>query len=735
MCRYLFLIALIICATLAPCLSDEAVRPKVGLVLGGGGALGFAHIGVLKVLEEQQVPIDYIAGTSMGAIVAGMYASGMSPDEIENQFLSLDWWEVLKDKSPHQYLSYRRKQENKRFMDMEFGLANRGLAFKPGMAYGQKLNNVLCTFAINSAGIHDFDQLNIPYRAVATDLRSGESVQLDHGNLATAMRASMAVPGAFTPVRIGDMVLIDGGVLNNIPVDAVLDMGADIAIAVDVGASQAIKSEMSDFQTLGDVVGRTYTIVQRPSQERQLALADIIIEPDLAEASASQFHRAAAIIPAGHAAALEHLDALNAYAVDEPAYAEYLQRQRRQHSKTIIIADIEINADNTIAVPMIRNRIHTGTGPLDLPTLYEDLYRIHGLGLYQTVTYELEPQEDGDYRLIFDSDEKFWGPNYLHFGMRAETATDSSLIWSLLLNYDRRPVNRLGGELRFELEGGGDIRRIETEWYQPVSESGSFFLAPSIQLFNRNSDLYIDTEPIGEVEQNYVGARLDFGVSAFEYGEWRIGALVADVRETGDSGFISLGVENQTVVAATTQLVLDQLDDPIFPTRGYRLSVNGVFAFDEAGSTIPYNQLEIDGRLPLTLGRHTLTPRVLGGSSFGSLGSDEQPFFALFDVGGYDTFAGYAPYQLWGYYYGIGQLEYRFRIGKLPPTMGNGIYALLRQDAGHAWIDAEGIDMDDINFGTLLGLAADTAIGTCRVAVGKVEGLDIRFYFSIGNTF
>ena len=239
----------------------------------------------------------------MGAIVGGMYASGMSPDEIERQFISLNWWEVLKDRSPHQFLDYRRKLDDKRFMGTEFGLKDWSFAFSPGVAYGQKLNNVLESFSINSAGITDFDQLNIPYRAVATDLRSGTSVALDSGNLAEAMRASMAVPGAFTPVRKDGMVLVDGGILNNMPVEVVKGMGADIIIAVDVGACSAARRADSDFYSLGDVVGRTYSLMQRTEQEKQLVMADLVIAPDLSDASASQFHRAAKIIPTGRKAA------------------------------------------------------------------------------------------------------------------------------------------------------------------------------------------------------------------------------------------------------------------------------------------------------------------------------------------------------------------------------------------------------------------------------------------------
>jgi len=721
----------ILCMFLLSPLQASENQPRIGLVLGGGGALGFAHVGVLKVLEANHIPIDYIAGTSMGAIVAGMYACGMSPEEIEQQFLALDWWDVLKDKSPHQYRFYRRKVENKRYMDMEFGIADGGLAFAPGMAYGQKLNNVLSTFSLNCAGIRDFNDLNIPYRAVATDLRSGESVVLSHGDLAMAMRASMAVPGIFTPVELDGQVLVDGGVLNNIPVDAILDMGADIVIAVDVGASTALKSEMDDYNSLGEVVARTYTIVQRPSQEQQLARADVVIEPDLRDATSTQFHRAAEIIPTGQVAAEAHLGELQAYSVSDADFSDYLRKQRRRRSETVVINRVDIEGNSSVAEGLIRQRIHTHPGLLNVKTIYEDLNRIHGLGLFQTVSYELTPQDDGDYLLTYTAREKFWGPHYFHLGLKAESSSETPLIWSILLNYTRTQLNPYGGELNMELEGGGDVRRLYSEWYQPITASGKFFLAPSINLYSRDVDYYYNDVDVAEVEENVAAAELDAGISGFEYGEFRVGVQVADARTDGYSGFLSLGVEHTTVVAATTRFALDQLNDPVFPTRGYQFLANGLFAFDEAGSTYSFNRLEAKARLPLSWRRHTLTPRIALGSSLGT----KLPFYALFDIGGAESFAGYAPYQFFGYYYGVGQLEYRYRIGQLPPTLGAGIYAVLRGDAGRTWLDADDIDAQDADFGLLTGLAADTIIGACRISVGKAEGLNPRLYFSIGNVF
>ncbi len=717
-------------ASLLASLHAAEERPKIGLVLGGGGALGLAHIGVLQELEKLQIPVDYIGGTSMGAVVAGMYASGMPPDEMERQFTTMDWWEVLKDRSSYQFLDYRKKLDDKRFMGMEFGLKDRKVMFSPGVAHGQKLNNVLETFTINSTGITDFDQLNIPYRAIATDLRSGTSVVLKSGNLAKAMRASMAVPGAFTPVRMDGMVLVDGGILNNIPVEVVKAMGADIIIAVDVGVTSTEKSAESDFHSLGSVVGRTYSLMQRPDQKKQLALADLVIAPDLPGLSASQFQRTKEIIPPGRKAAEQLRGQLGQYSVDDTTFKAYLEKQRRQHTEEIIISDITISGNKAVSESVIRDRIKTKEGPLQLDTVFEDLNRTHGMGDFQTVTYNLTPNAEG-YELEYNTTEKFWGPTYLHFGTQVEITTDATALWSLLLNYTRTQLNPLGGEVRIDLEGGGHKRMLLGEWYQPVSWGEHVFLAPSLTYSGEDIDYYLGNTDVADIEQHLAYGAFDAGISFFEYGEIRAGLLGGHANVNGNTGVTHLPETSDTVGAATARLRLDQLDDPIFPSKGYQLSLDGLFAFEDLGSSETFSTLELQAQLPLTFGPHTITPKLALGSSLGT----DLPFYASFDVGGLDSFAGYAPYQLRGNYYGVGSLGYRYQLGKLPPTLGNGLFALARVDAGNAWFSASDARLKNLDYGGLVGLGANTLVGTCQIAVGKAESTTTRFYFTIGNTF
>ncbi|MCK5676058.1 MAG: BamA/TamA family outer membrane protein, partial [Verrucomicrobia bacterium] len=303
--------------------------------------------------------------------------------------------------------------------------------------------------------------------------------------------------------------------------------------------------------------------------------------------------------------------------------------------------------------------------------------------------------------------------------------------WSLLLNYTRTQLNPLGGEVQIDLEGGGHKRYAKGEWYQPVSWGEHVFLAPSISYSGEDIDFYDGNTDIADIEQHLAYGAFDAGVSFFEYGEFRIGLLGGHAKADGNAGPIPLNGVNDDVVAATTHLRLDQLDDPIFPSKGYQLEIDALFAFEDMGSSETFSKLETQLILPFTIGPHTITPKLVGGSSLGT----DLPFYALFDMGGIDSFAGYAPYQLRGNYYGIGSLGYRYELGKLPPTLGNGLFAMARVDAGNAWFSGAAVRIKNLDYGALIGLGADTIIGTCQIAVGKAESTTVRFYFQIGNTF
>lgn len=707
--------------------ADPPGRPKVGLVLGGGGALGLAHIGVLKVLEEQRIPIDYIGGTSMGSIIAGFYASGMSPDEMQTWLESLDWNEVMSDATPRRELYFRRKQDDQRYL-FEMGLNWSGPKMGTGLAAGQKFNNLLQLVTLRSANITNFDRLPIPYRAVATDLQSGEAFVIDHGNLATAMRASMAVPGAFTAAEIDGHILVDGGVVDNLPVDVVRAMGADVIIAVDVGAD-ADQVDPAALNSLGGILGRTYTIAQRPGQVEQFKRADIGIQPVLAGMTASEFDRVSEFVPRGAEAARGKTRDLSGLAVGEGEYAKFLEKQRRAKPEGILIGDVGVTGNQRVSEGAIRGRIRSRPdAPFDERTLQLDLMRIYGIGEFEQVLFRLDPGEGGRRTLFYDVKEKSWGPLYLSYGLNLRSDFEKDAEWAMLLNVTRRSLNALGAEWRNEFELGSH-QSILSEFYQPLDPGGIWFVAPTFEYDSERQAIYDDDRRIADYDVRKVEGRLDFGLQLRRYAELRVGPVWGTGKATVDTGASDLPEFDEDYAGWKVGLIVDRQDRTLFAREGFYLAVEGLAADPAMGRDADFNKLSGVFRKYQSFGDHTFTLGLQGGTGFG----DDLPGYAQFKLGGPFGFAGLAEGQFRGSYLGVASFGYAYRILQLPSQLGKGVYAVTRFDAGNVWEDE--FDTDDVRSGGAAGLGADTAIGPMYLGYGFAEGGYQRFYLSLGTAF
>ena len=711
----------------APARAELPPRPKVGLVLGGGGALGLSHVGVLRALEEQRIPIDFIAGTSMGSIIAGFYASGMSPDEMQAFLEGLDWDEVMSDETPRRELYFRRKRDDQRYL-FEMGLNFRGPKMGTGIAAGQKFNNLLQLATLRSAAITNFDRLPIPYRAVATDLQSGTAHVLDHGNLATAMRASMAVPGAFTAVELDGRTLVDGGIVDNLPVDVVQAMGADVVIAVDVG-SDADVVDPASLKSLGGILGRTYTIAQRPEQVEQFRRADVGIQPKLAGLTASDFARVSDFVPKGEAAAREKAAELARLSVDEEAYAEFLAKQRRAKPEAIPVGEVAVTGNRRVGEGIIRGRIRSRAGePFDERTMQRDLMRIYGIGEFEQVLFRLDPGAEGRRILRYDVKEKSWGPLYLAVGLNLRSDFEQDAEWALLVNVTRRSLNALGAEWRNEIEFGSR-QSILSEFYQPLHAAGVLFVAPTVEYSSETEAVYEDDAHVADYDVQKTEARLDFGIQLRRYAELRAGPVWGTGRAEVETGATNLLASDADYSGWKIGLIVDRQDRTLFAREGYSLSVDGLSANDDWGGNVDFDKLSGTFRKFQSFGDHTFTVGLQGGTGFGH----ELPTFAQFKLGGPFGFAGLAEGQFRGSYLGVASLGYNYRLLQLPAQLGKGIYAITRIDAGNVW--ADDFDMDDLRYGGAIGLGADLSIGPLYVAYGRAdEGYDC-FYFSLGTVF
>jgi NTE family protein len=412
---------------------ENTDRPRIILALGGGGAKGAAHIGVLRVLEELQVPIDGIVGTSIGSIVGGLYASGLTLDEIESTLLTIDWNDAFRDSTARDLLSFRRKEDETRLkVKARVGIKNGRPVLPLGLIQGQKLELILRRLTLRVASIRDFDRLPIPYRAVTTDLETGEPVVLGSGDLVTAIRASMSIPAVFEPVEVDDRLLIDGGLVSNLPVREARAMGADVVIAVDVGSRPLRLEDITD-----PIAAATQAInlLMTRETERQIATlgpSDILLQPDLDDVDIASFLDSGMIIPRGEAVARAAADDLNRLAVSAEEFAELRQQQSSRPFSPPLVTEIRVTENAEIATGYISSRLKTKVGQrLDIDTLYTDLERVYGLGVWKSVSFDLipdgEPTENEPVSAILEIDarEKVWGTSFARLGF--DLATDSAI--------------------------------------------------------------------------------------------------------------------------------------------------------------------------------------------------------------------------------------------------------------------------------------------------------------------
>ncbi len=704
-----------------------AVRPRVALVLSGGGALGIAHIGVLRVLEEMQVPIDCVAGTSMGAIVGGLYAAGYSPAELESLVHELDWRAFLRDTPDRRRVPFRRKVDDLGYLSRwELGLSGEGIKTPSGMVAGHRLGVVLRLLGLRAAGIDDFDRLPLPFRAVAADVTTGETVVLAHGELASAQRASMAMPGLFSAVELDGRLLVDGGVVANLPVDAAREMGAEVVIAVDLGQPMG---ERERPRSLAGILGRTVGLLTRLNLEQALAGADVVVRPDVNGYGLLDFHAAPVLLERGLAAARAQAAALQPLSVDAVAWQRYLERQRRA-TPSIRVAMLAIDPGPGLAPAAVKHAVRTQPGrDLDPGTLRADLDRLWELGEYETVDFDLRPAEAGAYDLHITGHRKAWGPNYLRAGIGIYSDLEGTSSFNILGALTMTRLNRIGGELKAAAQIG-ERPLVSGELYQPVAASQRPFFALGVQ----GSFTKVQVPVANDLLQyRYVEQRVafDLGYSLGRFGELRLGARHDSTRgrATGNSGG-SAPHDDRTNAGFRANLILDQLDTVNFPHRGILVGAELYEARASLGADDEYRSLDLQVVTAATVGHHTLVGLVHGGSALGGTRPPQERVF----LGGLFNLSGLPPGELAGSYGGVASLVYLYRVGRLP-NFGEGIYAGISMEAGNAWESAAAVDLGDLRHSFALVVGADTLLGPIYLAHGRTTGGKDSFYLYVGRLF
>jgi NTE family protein len=708
--------------------APEAKRPKICLVLSGGGARGAAPTGGREGVEERRVPVHCVAGTSMGSIVGGAFASGVPIAEMEQIIGGMSTELLFKERPPRRERSIRRKQDDYTILfTPDIGLRGGEFLLPQGLVSGVQLETVLRR--LGAGGFHKFDDLPIPYRAVATDLVTGKPVVFSEGELARVMRASMSVPGAVDPVEIDGRLLVDGGLVDNLPVGVARAMGADIVIAVNLGTPLMKRDQI---HSILDVTGQMIGILTEQNVQASLASlqpTDVLILPELGGYSAADFDHMLQTIPIGEAAARKVEDRLAKLGIPPEQYAALRKRQ-------LTVAPPDLRPVDAIYFPGLRlvnpqvleaimeTRPHE---PIDQARLDRDMLRIYGTGDFEHVNYRF--RETGDDRVLeVEAIEKRWGPNYLRFGLGLSSDFRGDAYWNLLATYRATWLNRLGAEWRTAAQVGS-TSLLYTEFYQPLDVRQYFFVSPYAGVERQQFNLYQGDNRLARYDVDYARVGFDVGSQFTRYGELRLGLFYGKVHPKLDTGpaFLDPGQE-ATQAGGRARLFFDQLDNVNFPRSGYSTWLN-VFASREAlGSAANYTKWELSGNLAHSFGPHTFT---LGFDFGGKIGSDPLPAYDLFQWGGFLRLSGLPTGALYGGNLAFGRLVYYNRLLHLPYL--EGLYVGGSVEVGRVGAPlVPGSVTGTLSAGSLF-FGLDSLIGPIYLAGGLASNGSSSFYFFLGR--
>ena len=720
---------LLLCLCPLVLFAAEAGKPKVGLVLSGGAARGLAHVGVLKALEEQGIHIDAIAGTSMGAVIGGLYASGYKIDELEKLALGIDWKEALSDAPEREDVPFRRKQDDRDFLvKQKLSFRDDGsLGLPLGVIQGQNLALLLESLLAHSSDIRDFDKLPIPFRAVATDIVNGEKVVFRKGHLPQVIRASMSIPAVFAPVEINGQLLVDGGMVDNIPVDVAREMGVDIVIVVDIGTPLRGRKELN---TVFDILNQSITLMTRSNSEVQLASLkpdDILIQPVLASYGTTDFGRSADIINAGYRAT-QILEKRLASLRQTPDAS--LAAARTGEERTPVITAIKIENDSKIGDSVIRYYIRQPIGePLDLGRLQRDMGTLYGLDYFDQVQYRVV-HKGKERTLVISARGKRSGTDYLRLGLNLSDDMRGDSAFNLGASYRINGINTLGAEWLTRVQIG-DKQELYSEFYQPLDAGSRYFVAPYINARSQNVEAILDNDPIAEYRLERYGFGLNLGRQIGNSGEIRLG-----IGEAWGEANVRIGEQDLPSTSFNEgfydiKYSFDSLDNVYFPHSGEDIALS-VRQFEPGiGSDERYRQWEFKLDKALSSGPDTW---ILGGR-YGRTLDKANVVTSSFLLGGARQLSGFREDAISGQNISLMRAVYYRRLtprSYLPFDFP--LYAGASLERGRAWNNDNEFDSGYINAASVF-IGFDTPLGPRNFSYGFNDDDEKALYLNLGQTF
>lgn len=719
-----------LCAVLVVALTATAQskRPKIGLALEGGGALGLAHIGVLEWLEENRIPIDYIAGTSMGGLVAGMYAMGKSPAAIRQLVNGINWDDVLRGEIPYRDLVYRRKEDRRAYPNgLELGLRD-GISLPSGLNSGQQIGLILDRAALPYSTIKDFDELPIPFRCVGTELTQNRQEVFKDGSLARALRATMSIPAFFSPVHMDDKVYADGGLVNNLPVDVVKAMGAELIIAVHLQVRPYDPKDLnSPFGTLGRSVSVVIAVNEQNSL-RSLAKADIPLSVQLQDFTGIDYKKGEAIMAKGRETAEQKRTILSMLGVPAPDYAAYKKRILARTIKEVPVPQfVEVQGTSPALAADIEANLKDFAGkPVDTDKLERDISRITGIGRYTRIDYRMTAR-DGKPGLLIRSEEKSYAPPYIYPGVFVDGSDFNNVQFSIGGRLVMLDVGGIRSELRTDVLFGSTYS-IASEFFKPLTSTSKWFLAPYGLASDSPIDIYDDGERIAQYRTRTVGGGADIGYMLNRSMEFRTGYRAGKQflsRKIGDPQLPSL---DGTFAATSARFNVDTMDSPVVPREGWfsrsRLeywnkNIGAVNGFPVAETNVVYvHRIGAKGSWLF---------QGAGGTTFGTTGVG----LPVFNLGGPNRLAAYGTNEFFTNQYIYGRTGYIRELLDLPVVVGRKLYGTAFYEIGKPF----GNQSTRVPNNVALGATLETLIGPITVGGAIGDSGHAKVFFQIGRFF
>jgi NTE family protein len=712
----------------------SAARPKIGLALEGGGALGLAHVGVLQWFEAHHIPIDYIAGTSMGGLVGGLYATGYSPSEMNTFVQDITWNRALNNETPYRALAFRRKEDRTAYPTrLEFGLKD-GITFPSGFNSGHQVGLIIDRIALPYSELDSFNELPTPFRCVATDLVTGRPKVFSSGSLSEAMRSTMSLPGIFSPVREDGQLYVDGGLLENLPVDVVRKMGADIVIAIHLEVKPFQPSQaLSAFGVLGQSVSVVIAANELASMQR----ADVLVPVHSQDYSSVDYQAMDALIKLGYQGAEERGKLLERFSLSDAEWKDYLAQREAKRRPVPVPQFVEVEGPAPVIAEGIEKSLKNDINkPVDYASVDRQMTDVTGLGRFARSGFQLT-QKDGKEGLLIRVEEKDYAPPVVNPIFLIDGSDYNNVRFSLGARITLFDLGGFGSEWRNDIIAGA-LYGVRSEYYHPLHWKSHLFVAPRLFAASSPLDIYSNDDRVAEYRQRQEGGGVDGGIAIDRFSEIRVGYEISHLSLTREIGVPDFTNGSGRQSFSRFQLIEDHLDNPIVPREGWYAKYGFRYYDSNLDSTenFPWTQLQTKF-FQRVAKRDSIFLTAAGGTTFSYQHTGTLPLFSL---GGPTALAAYGTNELLTNQYFLFRPGVEHRMKELSPILGGSITLFGMYEGGKAYNPLNPLsptqDMpthfsQDFNGGIIL----NTFMGPIVFGGAIGDSNHRKFYFQLGQFF